>query len=83
MNAKEKAIELVNAMGISTQYLNNYTGGDDIPVYKNQYAKQCALVAANEIYNLDLKVGAYLDTDPDKENYYSYWEDVKTEIEKM
>ena len=83
MTAKEKAIELMNAMGISISYLTNYTGGDDIPVYTNPYTKKCALVAVNEIYNLDLKVGAYLDTDPDKENYYSYWEDVKAEIGKL
>jgi hypothetical protein len=44
--------------------------------------KQYALIAVDEIYKLNLKTGAYLDSDSDKINYYSYWEEVKQEIEK-
>jgi predicted PolB exonuclease-like 3'-5' exonuclease len=43
--------------------------------------KPYALIAVDEIYKLNLKTGAYLDSDSDKINYYSYWEEVKKEIE--
>jgi hypothetical protein len=48
-------------------------------------AKQCALIAVDEIYNggLHLLYGAYLDEFEDKQNYYSYWEDVKQEINNL
>ena len=46
-------------------------------------AKQCALIAVDEIYKLDLKVGQYLDEENDQDNYYSYWEDVKHEIRRL
>ena len=69
MTAKEKAKELVDNM------LYCYQGNID-----EYTAKQCALVSVDEIYKLNLKVGAYVDTDSDKENYYSYWEDVKKEV---
>jgi hypothetical protein len=47
----------------------------------DKMTKQYALIAVDEIYKLNLKKGAYLDTDSDKINYYSYWENVKKEIE--
>jgi hypothetical protein len=77
MTAKEKAIELVNAMGMSTHYLNNYTGGDDIPVYRNQYAKQCAFIAVNEI--IDAIDWHSFETPTN----FNYWHEVKAEIEKL
>ena len=48
-------------------------------------AKQCALITVDEIYSggLHLRYGAYLDEFEDKQNYYSYWEEVKQEIEKL
>ena len=48
----------------------------------DKMTKQYALIAVDEIYKLNLKTGAYLDSDSDKINYYSYWEEVKQEIEK-
>jgi hypothetical protein len=47
----------------------------------DKMTKPYALIAVDEIYKLNLKTGAYLDTDSDKINYYSYWENVKKEIE--
>jgi hypothetical protein len=47
----------------------------------DKMTKQYALIAVDEIYKLNLKTGAYLDSDSDKINYYSYWENVKKEIE--
>lgn len=72
MTAKEKAKELYC----------KYTDALNIRDLQTT-AKQCALIVVAEVYKLKLRVGAYLDTDPDKEMYYSYWEDVKLEIEKM
>jgi hypothetical protein len=47
----------------------------------DKMTKPYALIAVDEIYKLNLKTGAYLDSDSDKINYYSYWEEVKQEIE--
>ena len=49
MTPKEKAQELIDSMGISKSYMNNYTGGDDIVWYENTHAKECALKAVDEI----------------------------------
>jgi len=48
MIPKQNAKELIEAMAISISYGYNYTGGDDIPIYRNQYAKECALIAVEE-----------------------------------
>ena len=80
MTPKEKAKELVDAMGISTLYLTNYTGGDDIPVYTNQYAKHCAFIAVNEMLN---NAGFIWGRSGARDEYRKYWQDVKAEIEKM
>ena len=66
MTPKEKAEELVDKF---TQ-----TNGNAF------FAKQCALIAVDEIYKLRLTHGQHLDYDEDKINYYSYWEQVKQEI---
>ena len=77
MTPKDKAKALVDAMGISTSYLSNYTGGDDIPIYANQYAKQCALIAVDEI------IRGIINTNTDYGASWTYWSQVKTEIEKL
>ena len=69
--AQEKAHELIENMLFCYQgHIDEYT------------ARQCALVAVEEIYKLNLKVGFYLITDEDKEMYYSFWEDVRDAIEQ-
>lgn len=69
MTPKEKAKELVDKF---------------IQINGNAFfAKECALVAVDEIYKLRMNHGQYLDYDLDKVNYYSYWEEVKQEIEKL
>jgi len=45
-------------------------------------SKKCAIIAVDEIYNLELKIGAHLEDFEDKQNWYSYWEEVKDEIAK-
>jgi len=69
MTAQQKALELVDKF---TQ-----TNGNAF------FAKECALIAVDEIYALRLIYGQYLDYDLDKINYASYWEDVKKEIENI
>ena len=62
MEAKEKAKELLAKM----------TTNADSLIYKNQYAKECALIAVDEI----LKAIGFSD------NKF-YWQQVKQEIEKL
>jgi hypothetical protein len=72
MTPKEKAIELVDKMGFSTMHTIDNTSGQSTPIYKNQYAKQCALIAVEELIKA---------TTPLTSTYY--WQEVKTEIEKL
>ena len=47
-------------------------------------AQQCALIAVDEILNLDLhSVGDYKYFDDPSEWYISYWEEVKHEIQQL
>jgi len=69
---EEKAIELVDKMGFSTMHTIDNTSGQSTPIYKNQYAKQCALIAVEELIKA---------TTPLTSTYY--WQEVKTEIEKL
>jgi hypothetical protein len=62
MEPKEKAKHLLAKM----------TTNADSLIYKNQYAKECALIAVDEI----LKAIGFSD------NKF-YWNDVKQEIEKL
>jgi hypothetical protein len=77
MTPKEKAEELV----LKYLRIDNNTK----EWFNTHIAKQCALIAVDEIYNggLNLRYGAYLDEFEDKQNYYSYWEDVKQEINNL
>jgi hypothetical protein len=61
MTSKEKAEELINKM---------YQCSIDGLEFN---AKQCALIAVNEIYN---EIHTYYER-------YEYWEEVKQEIEKL
>jgi predicted PolB exonuclease-like 3'-5' exonuclease len=58
-----------------------HTAVDKAKELIDKMTKPYALIAVDEIYKLNLKTGAYLDSDSDKINYYSYWEEVKKEIE--
>ena len=75
MDSKEKAKELIGkyAIKLPTKY-NNIV--DDIKIwdYNIGLAKQCALIAVDEILN-----GSRLFYIED----YNYWKEVKQEIEKL
>ena len=53
-----------------------------IPLYILTIKQSCNIVV-DEICKLRLNIGQHLNTDEDKENYYSYWEQVKEEIQKL
>ena len=53
-----------------------------IPLYILTIKQSCNIVV-DEICKLRLNIGQHLNTDEDKENYYSYWEQVKEEINKL
>ena len=69
---KEKAQELVNRFMFAGIY---FTDGID-GARKN--AKQCALIAVDEILEMDLPI-----LEEDADTFYDYWEEVKQEIEKL
>lgn len=71
MTPKEKAEELMEKY---------YNVGDQ----EFDYSKEFALIAVDEILNLDLhSVGDYKCFDDPCEWYISYWMEVKQEIEKI
>jgi hypothetical protein len=77
MTAIEKAKELVDKFYQEAPL-------DEIKFYSNDVmAKSCALIAVDEIYKLKLIIGQHLEDIENKENYYSYWEEVKHEINKI
>ena len=68
MSAKEKAKELIRKF---------YSIGAN-------ECEKCAIIAVDEILNLDLhSVGDYKCFDDPSEWYISYWQEVKQEIEKL
>jgi len=72
MTAEEGALNLIISMNTNFPYGKSW-----------EIAKRCAVVCVDEIYKLPLKIGMYLDEFADKESYYSFWEDVKTAINKI
>ena len=68
MEPKEYAKELLAKM----------TTNADSLIYKNLYAKECALIAVDEIINAI----RYTDAKSDF-GYVGYWNNVKQEIEKL
>jgi hypothetical protein len=66
MTPKEKAIDLVNKMLFCYQgHIDEYT------------AKQCALIAVDEILNVTAGLNGWIG------GFQSYWEEVKQELEKL
>lgn len=81
MTPKARAKQLVDEMGFSTNNTLNRKTGEYEPIYRNQYAKECALRA------VELRIDAYccppvggIEWAEKKEKY---WQNVKQEIDKM
>jgi hypothetical protein len=69
MTPKEKAVELVEKYGI-------WCWNDGVCDY--ELAKQCALIAVNEIRDAIIEINEY-----DYQSLENYWYRVKQEIEKL
>jgi hypothetical protein len=67
MKPKEYAKELLAKM----------TTNADSLIYKNQYAKQCALIAVDEILKTNVDTSIY------GTGFTEYWQQVKQELEKL
>lgn len=74
MTPKEKAEELIDKFKLNSRDLS----------FQNKYAKQCALIAVDEVLNV-LPQSEYLE---DRDEYYEnrerlFWKQVKQEIGKL
>ena len=91
MTPKEKAKQLVDKyyqLAESIEWTDQETSkkaeklnddlGTDVLIYWNELAKQSALIAVDEILEMDLPI---LEEDADK--FYDYWQEVKQEIEQL
>ena len=74
MTPKEKAKELIDTYRYALSIPNSPLGD-----YKDNIAKQCALIAVDEILNDDW----YITTQEDLIKRKEYWQGVKQEIEKL
>lgn len=74
MTQKEKAKELINRFYISFP-LDDFN--KERYIFVKKHAKNCALVAVNEI--LECTIYYFNDND----NFVTYWQEVKKEIELM
>ena len=76
MNAKDKAQELVTTYRYALSLPNA-----PLAQHKDNLAKQCALIAIDEVLNNTKKILNVLDTNSMYNNWF--WEEVKEEIEKL
>ncbi len=83
MDAKEKALEIMNKMRL---FYGEYLDADGEP--KNHYkinksdAKQCALIAVEEI--LKIVPSVYLTNDEEiHSGHYQYWHQVKSHLQNL
>ena len=72
MTPKEKARELYNTY---EQLGRDFTRG----VSMNEFAKQCALIAVDEILDVD----CFDMSEEHFDNHIEYWQEIKHEIEKL
>lgn len=76
MTPKEKAQELVRKY--LPYFIETYDNhGFDDWDYNNDKAKECALIAVDEILEMDLPI-----LEEDADTFYDYWEEVKHELNK-
>ena len=77
MTPKLKALLLIESMSFSKSKQMNYANGEMVDIPQNLYAKQCALIAVDEILNaLSYKVSSNFEE-------LKYYTEVKQEIEKL
>ena len=74
MTPQEKAQELINKFKYHTRAFNETNGWVD---YLHN-SKQCALIAVDEILEMDLPI-----CEEEADQFYDYWNQIKYEIEKL
>lgn len=81
MTPKEKAKELLESMSFSIYSFHDIEMGKYFTISQNKFAKQCALIAIDEILSEIIK---YADNSREYvvENS-NFWQEVKQEIEKL
>jgi hypothetical protein len=77
MTPKEKAVELVASMSFSKAKVADYETGQMVDIPGNIFAKQCALIAVDEILNDYEEFPYKIQLGKD------YWQEVKQELEKL
>ena len=75
MTPREKAVELVTNMSFSKSKVADYVTGEMVDIPGNIFYKQCALIAVDEILNINS-----VDKDEDLSDF---WQEVKHEIEQL
>jgi hypothetical protein len=94
MTPKEKALSLIESMSFSKSRQMNYANGEMVGIPQNLYAKQCALIAVDEIIKSEPRYPSNVDWDDvgGTHKYYyeaqideakNYWQEVKQEIELL
>ena len=83
MTPKQKAKELVESMIFSKMSSINWDTGELEPMPMNEYYKQCALKAVDEILNIPNIEGSSNGHMVDEGYAKVYWQKVKTEIENL
>jgi hypothetical protein len=78
MKSKEKALRLCQQYGLIT-FATKYNDGYTLPL---EMAKQCALIAVNEIIKECYKWAGGDNGEWDNKRF-EYWEEVKQEINKL
>ena len=76
MTAQEKALQLCQDMAYTT-FGKDFNNGFTLPL---SVAKHCALIAVNEIINANPHSNPF---NTDLQSTMEYWQQVKTEIEKL
>jgi hypothetical protein len=77
MTPKEKAVLLVASMSFSKAKVADYVTGEMVDIPGNIFAKQCALIAVDEILNDYEEFPYKIQLGKD------YWQEVKQELEKL
>ncbi len=77
MTPREKAVLLVASMSFSKAKVADYETGQMVDIPGNIFAKQCALIAVDEILNDYEEFPYKIQLGKD------YWQEVKQELEKL
>lgn len=82
MTPKEKALKMCQSFGLTTLFAQDCNGGTTLPL---NIAKKCALIAVDEILKIETMINSLplSETKIIMEAYPKFWQEVKSEIEKL